>query len=70
MGLDIHPEHREFVTDLKRLVKEADQWGAQLACSRSKHARVWRDILTAARERSSVDAPTFRWTPAHRSAAD
>ena len=70
MGLAAHPDHFEFVTDLEGLVKEGAEWGPHLASSRSKHARVWRDILTAARERSLEDAPTFRWTPAHRSATE
>ena len=69
LGLDMHADHHEFVTDLLSLVDEGRRWSADLCAGRARHARVWRDIFGAARRRTISAPPSFRWTPAHRDAS-
>ena len=67
IGLEYHPDHRAFVSDLLGLVSEGSEWAEHLQDGRSKHAKVWRDIFRAARLRDPDLPPVrFEWTPTHR----
>eukprot|EP00959_Pyramimonas_sp_CCMP1952_P422913 8859080-Pyramimonas_sp.AAC.1 len=66
MGLEFHPDHELFVSDLLGLVTEGKSWDQSLQHGRGKHARIWREIFQVARRRVLEYPIRFEWTPAHR----